>query len=186
MRMAIHKNKVAKQAKEYRHILLVMRHAKTEAFNAEGDFHRALLEKGLKQSKKIAKVLRDMNIVPDQIDCSSALRAQQTCNRMLKVFGDGPKVEYTKDLYALGMQSVFDALATCKSKRRTLMVIGHEPTVSLACQWLAGPQSDASLLDLLKLGMSPACVAVFGSNAPFQAWGTHEADLIAVINPKDL
>ena len=177
--------KAAKQARGYKYVLLVMRHAKTEPFNAKGDFERELLDKGLKQAKRVAKGLRSMGLVPDQIDCSNAVRARQTCERMLKVFGDGPKVDYTKALYESGMQSVFDALASCKDKRRTLLVLGHEPTVSMACQWLAGPQSDPGMIGLLKLGMSTACVAVFGSDAPFRKWGTHEAGLIAVLGPKD-
>ena len=177
--------KAAKKAKDYEHVLLVMRHAKTEPSNAQGDFERELLDKGLKQAKRMAKGLKSMGLTPDQIDCSSAVRARQTCARMLKVFGAGPKVDYTKSLYEAGMQSVFDALASCKDKRRTLLVLGHEPTVSMACQWLAGPGSDPDAADLLTLGMSTACVAVFGSDEPFRKWGTHEADLICVLAPKD-
>ena len=170
--------KVAKRAKEYKHVLIIMRHAKTEAFNAKGDFERVLTDKGLKQAKRVAKGLRDMGLVPDQIDCSSATRAMQTCERMLKV-------DYYQDLYAKGMQAVFDMLAACKDKRHALLVLGHEPTVSLASQWLAGEQSDPGQLDLLNLGMSTAGVAIFGSNAPFRKWRTHEANLIAVLTPKE-
>lgn len=184
--MANQLKKIAKQAKGYRYVLLVMRHAKTEAFNAHGDFERELQDKGIKQAKKVAKALEAMNLVPDQIDCSNAVRARQTCERMLKVFGDGPKVSYVKALYDDGMQAVFDALGSCKDKRRVLMVIGHEPTVSMACQWLAGKQSAQENLDLLNLGMGTATVAVFGSNAPLRKWGTHDADLIGLLNPKDL
>lgn len=183
--MASNLKSVAKQAKDYKYILLVMRHAKTEPFNAHGDFERCLLDKGLKQAKRVAKGLKGMGLVPDAIDCSSAVRARQTCERMLKVFGDDPKVHYSKALYADGMQAVFDALANTKDKRHILMVLGHEPTVSMACQWLAGKRSDPGMLDLLNLGMSTACVAVFGSEAPLRKWGVHEAELIAVLSPKD-
>ena len=94
--------KVAKRAKEYKHVVIIMRHAKTEAFNAKGDFERVLTDKGLKQAKRVAKGLRDMGLVPDQIDCSSATRAMQTCERMLKVFGDAPKVDCER--YAGGVR----------------------------------------------------------------------------------
>lgn len=91
---SVNLKKVAKRAKEYKYVLIIMRHAKTEAFNAKGDFERVLTDKGLKQAKRVAKGLRDMGLMPDQIDCSSATRAMQTCERMLKVFGDAPKVDY--------------------------------------------------------------------------------------------
>ena len=39
-----------------------------------------------------------------RIACSSATRARQTCDRMLKVFGDDPKVDYRQSLYEGGVQ----------------------------------------------------------------------------------
>ena len=177
--------KLAKSVHEYPYVLLVMRHAKTEPFHAQGDFSRELTDKGLKQAKLVAKGLERMDLVPDQIDASSAVRTRQTCERMLKVFGDKPKVAWHKSLYEDGVQSVFDMLAECKPKRHTLMVLGHEPTVSMACQWLASPQSDPATLDLLNLGLSPANVAIFGSGLPFNSWQLHQAALLDVIGAKD-
>ncbi|WP_081450365.1 SixA phosphatase family protein [Bifidobacterium gallicum] len=162
-----------------------MRHAKTEPFHASGDFNRELTDKGLKQAKTMAKGLRELGLVPDQIDCSSAVRAKQTCMRMLKTFGDKPKVDWHKSLYGDGMQAVFDALHGCKEKRHTLMVLGHEPTVSMASQWLANPASDQHLLDLLNLGLPTATCVIFGSSAPFKSWDMRQATLLAVLGPKD-
>ena len=159
--------KVAKKAKDYKYVLLVMRHAKTEPFGDGGDAGRELTDKGTR------------------IACSSATRARQTCDRMLKVFGDDPKVDYRQSLYEGGVQSVFDELAQTKEKHRELLVLGHEPTVSIACQWLASSESDAMLLDMLNLGMSPASLAVFGSNEPFNQWQLHSGELIALLTAKD-
>ena len=144
--------KVAKKTKEYKYVLLAMRHAKTEPFGGNG---------------------------------SDVGRARQTCDRMLKVFGDDPKVDYRQSLYEGGVQSVFDELAQTKEKHRTLLVLGHEPTISIACQWLASTESDPTLLDLLNLGMSPASIAVFGSNEPFNQWQLHSGELIALLTAKD-
>ena len=85
-----------------------------------------------------------------------------------------------------GVQSVFDELAQTKEKHRTLLVLGHEPTISIACQWLASAESDPTLLDLLNLGMSPASIAVSsGSNEPFDQWQLHSGELIALLTAKD-
>ena len=65
------------------------------------------------------------------------------------------------------------------------MILGHEPTVSISCQWLADSESDPALLDMLNIGLSTASVVVFGSKEPFSDWKVHTADLIAVLNPKD-
>ena len=95
------------------------------------------------------------------------------------------EVDYRQSLYEGGVQSVFDELAQTKEKHRTLLVLGHEPTISIACQWLASTESDPTLLDLLNLGMSPASIAVFGSNEPFNQWQLHSGELIALLTAKD-
>ena len=173
--MGVNLSKVEKKAKNYSHVLLVMRHAKAEPFN----------DKGEKQAKIVAKGLVGMKLLPDRVACSGAVRARQTLERMLKVFGDHPKVEYRQALYDGGMQAVFDELANAKDKTRVLMVLGHEPTVSVSCQWLASSDSDMVKLDLLNLGMSTASVVVFGSDQPFSRWQVHDAELLAVLSPKD-
>ena len=95
--------KVAKKAKDYKYVLLVMRHAKTEPFGDGGDAGRELTDKGRKQAKAVAKGLAAHKMVPTRIACSSATRARQTCDRMLKVFGDDPKVDYRQSLYEGGV-----------------------------------------------------------------------------------
>ena len=51
--MGIKLSKVAKTAKKYDHILIIMRHAKAEPFGDKGDSERELTDKGLKQAKPI-------------------------------------------------------------------------------------------------------------------------------------
>ena len=138
--MGVNLSKVEKKAKNYSHVLLVMRHAKAEPFNDKGDHDREITDKGEKQAKIVAKGLVGMKLLPDRVACSGAVRARQTLERMLKVFGDHPKVEYRQALYDGGMQAVFDELANAKDKTRVLMVLGHEPTVSVSCQWLPSPR----------------------------------------------
>lgn len=183
--MGINLNKVAKKAKNYKHVLLVMRHAKAEPFADGGDQQREITDKGAKQAKEVAKGLAGLKLVPDRIVCSSAVRASQTLDRMLKVFGDDPKVDYRQSLYDGGMQAVFDELANTKDKVGTLMVLGHEPTVSISCQWLASSDSDTTKLDLLNLGLSTASVVVLASDKPFAQWQVHNAQVLAVIDAKD-
>ena len=70
--------KVAKKTKEYKYVLLAMRHAKTEPFGGNGsDVGRELTDKGRKQAKTVAKGLAAFKMVPTRIACSSATRAHQ-------------------------------------------------------------------------------------------------------------
>lgn len=61
--------KVAKKAKDYKYVLLVMRHAKTEPFGDGGDAGRELTDKGRKQAKASPKAW------PRTRWCRRALRA---------------------------------------------------------------------------------------------------------------
>ena len=176
--MGIKLSKVAKAAKKYDHILIIMRHAKAEPFGDKGDSERELTDKGLKQAKAVGKGIESLGLVPDQISCSSV-------TRMLKTFGDKPIVDYRISLYDGGVQAVFDELAHVKAKNRVFMIVGHEPTVSISAQWLASADSDGERLDLLNLGLSPASIVIMGSNKPFDEWQVHSGELLAVINVKD-
>ncbi|MDO4913893.1 MAG: histidine phosphatase family protein [Bifidobacteriaceae bacterium] len=177
--------KIAKKASAYDYILLIMRHAKTEPSNDRGDFQRELTEKGLKQAKIVAKGLIAMDLVPDSISCSGAVRTQQTLKKMLKRFGDKPDVVTRQSLYEEGMGAVIDEIAQVKDSHHIAMIIGHEPTLSISSQWLANQDSDSDVLDSLNLGLSNGTVVLFGSQKPFSQWQTHDAELLAVLTPKD-
>ena len=110
--MGIKLSKVAKAAKKYDHILIIMRHAKAEPFGDKGDSERELTDKGLKQAKAVGKGIESLGLVPDQISCSSVTRTRQTLDRMLKTFGDKPIVDYRISLYDGGVQAVFDEFET--------------------------------------------------------------------------
>lgn len=183
--MSVKLGKVAKAAKKYEHVLIIMRHAKAEPFGSGFDRDRNLTDKGLKQAKIIGKGLASLGLVPDRIACSSAIRTKQTLERMLKTFGDEPIVDYRLSLYEGGVQAVLDELAHTKEKTRVLMVISHEPMVSISSQWLVAADSSPALLDLLNLGLSPAQVVIFGSDKPFDQWQVRSAELLAVIGVKD-
>ena len=176
--------KIAKQAKKYRSLLILMRHAKADS-HAETDQERELTEKGYKQAKKVAKGLSGLGLVPDAIVCSGALRTRQTLEKMLKVFGDAPTVEYRQSLYDSGKQAVWDELAQAHEETERLMIIGHEPVISMTAGSMATKDSDSALLALLHVGVSNAAVVMLGSDKPFGQWSEHDAELLAVLTPKD-
>ncbi|MBT1176431.1 SixA phosphatase family protein [Bifidobacterium callimiconis] len=178
-------NKVAKKTKSYEYQLIIMRHANAESGSGKSDVDRELTDKGLKQAKKVGKALAVMSLIPDQIRCSGATRARQTLERMLKYFGDKPGVDYRKSLYEDGMQAILGEMSHMKPKTKRLMIVGHEPTVSSAAQWLASPDSDPALLNVLGLGLSTGSVVILGSDKPLAQWDLRSAHLIAILTPKD-
>ena len=176
--MSVNFSKIADRADSYKHVLIIMRHAKAESSSPDSDEQRDITDKGRKQAKKIAKALKTFSLIPDVIACSGALRARSTAERLLKVFGDKPNIHYNQGLYENGMQAFTDELAATKNKVKTLMIVGHEPTVSKASQWLASENSKPRYVDALQLGFSPSQIVILGSNEPFSQWDLHEAEII--------
>lgn len=174
--MGIKLSKVAKAAKKYDHILIIMRHAKAEPFGDKGDSERELTDKGLKQAKAVGQGHRVVGTGADQISCSSVTRTRQTLDRMLKTFGDKPIVDYRISLYDGGVQADVD-----EHRPRQ----GQEPRVHDR-----GPRADcvdqrpmARLRRLRRrttrpanLGLSPASIVIMGSNKPFDEWQVHSGE----------
>ena len=184
--MGVNLNKVAKKAKNYKYQLMIVRHANAESIKDHGsDMDREISEKGRKQAKKVSKALAAVGLIPDQIICSGATRARQTMDRMLKYFGDKPKVEMRQSLYDGGVQSILEEMKHTRAKTKTLMIIGHDPAVSVTSQWLSSPDSNPALLDILNLGMSTASVVILGSDKPFDEWQIRDGQLLAVLTPKE-
>ena len=166
--------------------LMLMRHAKTERQGAQGDRSRQLTDRGQQQARTMGRGLAALGLVPDRIICSGAPRARQTLDGMLMPLGDGPRVDYRESLYESGMQAVFDQLAQTEDRDRRVLILGHEPTMSICSQWLAEDNSDPDLLDLLNLGLPPATMVLLGSERPLTDWGTHQARLLGILGPQDL
>ena len=172
--------KVAKKAKDYKYVLLVMRHAKTEPFGDGGDAGRELTDKGRKQAKASPKAW------PRTRWCRRALRAPappgpgRPAIACLRCSATTRRSTIVRVCTKVGCSRYLTSLPRPRRSIAELLVLGHEATVSIACQWLASSESDAMLLDMLNLGMSPASLAVFGSNEPFNQWQLHSGELIRI------
>ena len=174
--MGLRKGLKAEDLRRCSRTLMLMRHAKTDRQGSQGDRSRQLTDRGQKQARLVA----------DRIICAGAPRARQTLDGMLKPLGDGPRVDYRESLYESGMQAVFDELAQTEDRDRRVLILGHEPTMSICSQWLAEDNSDPDLLDLLNLGLPPATMVLLGSERPLTDWGTHQARLLGILGPQDL
>lgn len=176
--------KVAKKAKDYKYVLLVMRHAKTEPFGDGGDAGRELTDKGRKQAKASPKAW------PRTRWCRRALRApappgpDRLAIACLRCSATTRRSTIVRVCTKVGCSRYLTSLPRPRRSIASCWCSAMS-TVSIACQWLASSESDAMLLDMLNLGMSPASLAVFGSNEPFNQWQLHSGELIALLTAKD-
>ena len=184
--MGLRKGMKAEDLRRCSRTLMLMRHAKTERQGSQGDRSRKLTDRGQKQARIMGRGLAALGLVSDRLTSSGAPRARQTLDGMLKPLGDRPRVDYRESLYESGMQAVFDQLAQAEDRDHRVLILGHEPTMSICSQWLAEGNSDPDLLDLLNLGLPPATMVLLGSERPLNDWGTHQARLLGILGPQDL
>lgn len=119
--------------------LILLRHGKAEDVPSigSGDFARALLEKGMEQSRNAARVLSLANFLPDLVLTSPVLRARQTAEEFCRS-ADMPQ-PLIQDWLACDMSpetALSELRAFVENKR--IMIVGHEPDFSQLVQYTLG------------------------------------------------
>jgi phosphohistidine phosphatase len=116
--------------------LVLLRHAKAETPTDDPDFDRRLTERGVTDADAAGAWLSDERIRPDLVLCSPAARTRQTWQGVSIAIaqaqqgGGSPEVRYDKGLYLGGRTEVFDLLRTVPDAVRTVLLVGHNPTMS--------------------------------------------------------
>ncbi|WP_146927017.1 SixA phosphatase family protein [Cellulomonas xylanilytica] len=136
--------------------LLLLRHAKAEHPDVIPDIQRPLSLVGRKQSGRVGAALAGDDLVPDLVLCSSSVRTRQTWDLVRASLGAEPEVRYLDDLYDAGSSTVVELVRAVPGDVRTVLVVGHEPTMSQAAALLAGPDSDPATLERVRVGVPTA------------------------------
>lgn len=145
--------------------LIVLRHAKAEQAGTS-DKQRQLAPKGRRQSAALGPMLRDAVGRVDLALISSAARTRQTAELM----ADGMDITWRDErdeLYDAGSDDVIGMLRAVPESTRTVLVVGHEPTVSQLARHLHDDPTDRLGADV-RLGVSTATACVL--DVPV-AWG---------------
>ena len=117
--------------------VIFLRHAKSD-WDAEwaNDLDRPLSERGRAAAAAVGAFLAEAGHVPNLVLCSPATRARQTLE-LAAAAGDWTcPIETAGELY-YGTVDHMVALA-CRRQVPVLMLVGHEPTMSSALEYLTG------------------------------------------------
>lgn len=168
-----------------RRILYVMRHAAAE-FEAASDFDRPLSVLGRKQANAVgARMLKDGQI-PEHIFCSAALRTRITKDLLLAQWGSlaqETRVTVLPELYEVPPREVLSILRSEDATTASILLIGHEPTVSMLTALLAHPGSDQGALKLAQVGFMTAAVAELEFEKSWEDLGPASGQLLAIQPP---
>jgi len=157
--------------------LVLLRHAKAEHPLGIDDHERALALAGRKQCRKVGVAMAEAGVEPDLVLCSSALRTRQTWELVRSGLAVEPRVEFRSEVYEAGASSIIALSRTVPDDVRTLLVVGHEPTMSHVAELLAGPGSDEVAYLRVQVGVPTASWSVLESDAPWEQWAAGEAVL---------
>jgi len=119
--------------------LFLVRHAKSDWNDYEfNDFERPLNQKGLRNAPMMAQRLKLLNITPEKILASPALRAINTA-QIFAEFLDFPtqKISKVPDLYQADQKTFLKIINELPNEAQTVMIFGHNPTITDMIDYLA-------------------------------------------------
>ncbi|BBZ77059.1 hypothetical protein MANY_23960 [Mycolicibacterium anyangense] len=161
--------------------LIVMRHAKSDYPSGVADHQRPLAPRGIREAGLAGDWLRD-NLPPiEQVLCSSATRTRQTLERT----GVNAPVEFSDRLYGATPGTMIEEINQVLDDVATLLVVGHEPTVSQVSLGLADPQaSDHDAAAQISMKFPTSAIAVLRVPVSWSALELSGAGLIAFHVPR--
>jgi phosphohistidine phosphatase len=167
--------------------LVLLRHAKAEpSSGSTPDFDRPLALNGRRQASRVGMALTAAGLVPELVLVSSALRTRQTWELARGHLGGHPKVpaQVHDELYAASVSDVLDLVRAVDPGIKTLLVVGHEPTMAATAAYVADKSSDDAALAQVRVGVPTATFSVLNATKqPWSEWGKRSAALVRVGRP---
>jgi phosphohistidine phosphatase len=163
--------------------LAVLRHAKSSWDEPVPDHERPLAPRGRRALPLLEAHLRQEQVRPDLVLCSSARRALDTLAPLRPALGD-PETVVEDDLYGASALEIMGRLRRLDASTGSVMVVGHNPGLHDLVVTLAGSGDD---LDRVRMKFPTAALATI----VFELWAW--SDLVAgrgrlatYVRPRDL
>jgi phosphohistidine phosphatase len=117
--------------------LILLRHGKAEDNNPLGDSARVLVDKGRKQARRAAYVLKQAGLLPEIVLTSPLTRARQTADEFCQTAGiPGATIQGWLSCGMAPEEAIRELSAFHEFK--CVAIVGHEPDFSGLIQWLLG------------------------------------------------
>jgi phosphohistidine phosphatase len=137
--------------------LVLLRHAKSAYPEGVADHDRPLAPRGEREAGLAGDWLRANVPTVDAVLCSTAVRARRT----LACAGIDAPVRYLERLYDATPGAMIDEINAVADDIGTLLVVGHEPTISEVAIGLAGAEgTNTAALQRLSAKFPTSALAV--------------------------
>jgi phosphohistidine phosphatase len=166
--------------------LHLLRHAKS-SWKDPGlnDHDRPLTKRGRQTAKIMAAYLTQARITPDLVICSTAVRAQQTLDPIIKAAKKPPKIVFVRGIHGGAQQTLWEQLWNLPESAKSVLLIGHNPALHDLALELA--RADLNKLLPSAGGKFPTgAMASFCFDGAWKALEPHGAVLASFITPRAL
>ena len=163
-----------------RRTLLLMRHAKSDYPDGVLDHDRPLAARGVREAGLAGDWLREHAPAIDQVLCSTATRTRETLRRT----GIDAPTRCIDRLYGATPGIVIDEIAQTPDPAATLLVVGHEPTMSGLALTLAGEGTDGTIVKRVSMKFPTSAIAVLTVACAWSALEPRGAALVGFEVPR--
>jgi phosphohistidine phosphatase len=164
--------------------LLLMRHAKSAWDDPSlADHDRPLASRGRRAAPRIAAWLREQDLVPAHVRCSSAVRTRETLE-LLRPALRNTHVEINEDLYLATADGLLELVRTLPDTASSALLIGHNPGMQRLVVLLAARSQARRRVEAK---FPTAALAVL--ELPVEQWSETTpgiGELVAYVTPNDL
>jgi len=167
--------------------LVLVRHAKSAYPHGVPDHDRPLTGKGRRTAQAAGRWLVAEGPRVSLALCSDATRARHTweiAGAELERAGQAVPVRWEPQLYGTSPDGVLALVAQLPPAVATVLVVGHEPTMSGLARDLAGPGSDEGALAAVTVKFPTGAIAVLRFTGDWGALGPGVARLEAFVRPR--
>ena len=123
--------------------ILILRHAKALSLASDNFFKdkdRSLSKKGREDASTIGRMLSKENLGINILISSDAARTKET-SEIIEHSLNISTTEYTDKLYNASLTDMRNMISKLNDTINTIMIVGHNPTISFLVEYLTGEQA---------------------------------------------
>lgn len=140
--------------------LMLLRHAKSDFVPGLPDHERPLTERGYDEGDLMGRYLARQDLQPDAAIVSTATRTRQTWQRVAAELGTQPvHIVHESRIYEAAVGDIVHVVRTMEPGPQVVLLIGHNPGMTLTAQYFCGGDNAAGLARLQE-GYPPCALTV--------------------------
>jgi phosphohistidine phosphatase len=144
--------------------LYILRHATAAPSGPSGDISRALAPEGVKEAEAMGRFLSRAGLIIDGVVCSSAVRARQTAEGVLRGLESKRDPDVAPELYNASGPELLRWLQDQDGEYAKLLIVAHMPGVGELLSLLTTEHND------LAMGYATATLAIVTGEAHWEDW----------------